>query len=178
MNLSEVRPQLNYQLILNILLLLLGIVLLIFPTNGLGFITWIIGIALCGVGVVCGVIFAVNRKNPSIPLIIVAAIGVISGIFVMVFRFQVSMIILPVAIGTWVIASAVLCIMAAISYKKVGAPLWWLPLIATLVALVVAFLIFTNLSSTAKLLAYIIAIYFIVFSGIRIGEYFTLHKYL
>ncbi len=175
---NNVRSQLSYQLILNIILLLLGIVLLIFPASGLSFLTWVIGIALCGVGVVCGVIFALNHREPKIILLLVAVVALILGVLVMVFRLQVALFILPFIIGLWVVASAVICIMAALSYRKSGAALWWLPLIAALVAVVVAFLIFSNLSGTARFLAYVIAVYLIVFSGLRIGEYFTLRKYI
>lgn len=172
------KSQLNYQLFLNIILLLLGIVLLIFPNNGLAFFTWVVGIALCGTGIVCGVIFAINRKSPSISLIIVAVATIILGILTMVFRVQVALFILPFIIGLGVVASAVVCIMAALGYRKTGAAIWWLPLITALIAVIVAFLIFANLSGTARFLAYVIATYLIVFSALRIGEYVTLHKYV
>lgn len=178
MRVQGTKSQLNYQLLLNIILLLLGIILLVFPNRGLALFTWVVGIALCGAGVVCGVIFAINRKSPSIPLILVAAATLILGILTMVFRVQVALFILPFIIGLGVVASAVLCIMSALGYRKSGAVIWWLPLITALVAVIVAFLIFANLSGTARFLAYVIAAYLIVFSALRIGEFFTLRKYM
>lgn len=172
------RSQLNYQLILNIIALLLGIILLIFPDVGLAFITWVVGIALCGAGVICGIVFFINRRNGQLALLVAAIVAVILGILIMVFRLLVALYILPFVIGLWVVASAALCVIAALGYRKSGAVMWWLPLIAALVAVIVAFLIFANLTGTAKFLAYVIAAYLIVFSGLRIGEYFTLRKYI
>lgn len=178
MRLKSPRSEINYQMILNIVLVLVGIVFLLFPAKGLAFITWILGIALCLGGVVCAVIFVLNRRDPNIPLIIVAGAAVIIGILIMVFRMWIATVALPVIIGLWVIASAVLCIMSAMGYKKMDAQLWWFPLIAALIALIIAVLIFANLSGTARLLGYAIGIYFVVYSSLRIGENFALRKYL
>lgn len=174
---DPLKNKMNYELILNIVLALFGIFLLIAPTNGLVTITIIFAIALLAAGVICGAVF-IMRKMQGYALLSFAIVSIILGISMLVFRIQFALVLLPIILGIFMVGSAVICVLAAMEYRRSNAFLWWLPLIAALVALIIAILVFFNLNEATRLLARLIGLYFVVYNAIRIGEYFTIRRML
>ncbi len=165
----------NYPLILNVIFFIFGLVLVISPKSGLVNLTVILAICLlCFTLILVGIFLANQRRNEL--LLLSAAGALILAILMLYFREPIATVILPVIAGVWMALSALLTIVAALKYKKYGSIFWWLPLVAALVAIVLALLIFFNLGATATLLSVLLGIYFLVFNAIRIGEWYTIKR--
>ncbi len=175
MGIERGNGKVDYPLILNIIFFIFGLVLIISPKTGLVNVTIILAICLfCVTLILVGVFFANRRRNE---LLLLAAAGtLILGILMLYFRDPIGTVILPIIAGVWMIASAALSVAAAFKYKKIGILIWWLPLVAALVAVILALLIFFNLGATAVFLSVILGIYFLVFNAIKVGEWFTIER--
>jgi hypothetical protein len=71
----------------------------------------------------------------------------------------------------WTFITAVLASLASYGYYKMNNGLWWVPLLAAIVALVVTVMVFVNLSGTVRFMARVLGIYFITYNIIRLGEF-------
>ena len=158
-------------LLTEVLLLLYGIFLLIFPGQALGLSVAFIGIVMIVAGIACGVIFVLNRSDANYPLIALAAIGIIVGLLVLFFRDAIALILFPILLGLWTLLTGIIAAFAAIANHRFGNGLWWIPLLAAIVAFVVTVLIFMNLSGTERFMARILGIYFITYNIVRLGEF-------
>ncbi|HMM05903.1 MAG TPA: DUF308 domain-containing protein [Clostridiales bacterium] len=158
-------------IIANTVLLVYGIFLMIFPASALNLSVALVGIVMIAAGIICGVIFFLNKDEGNYPLLVVAVAGLIVGILVMFFRSSIALVLFPVLLGLWTFCTAVLAAIAAYGYYKANNGLWWVPLLGAIVALVVTVMVFLNLSGTERFMARILGIYFITYNIIRIGEY-------
>ncbi len=158
-------------IIANIVLLVYGVFLMIFPASALNLSVALIGIALIAAGIICGVIFFLNKEEGNYPLLVIAVAGLIVGILVMFFRSSIALVLFPLLLGLWTFCTAALATIAAYGYYKMNNGLWWVPLLGAIVALVVTVMVFMNLSGTERFMARILGIYFITYNLIRIGEY-------
>ena len=158
-------------LISEIILLLYGIFLLVFPAKALHLSVGFIGIVMIIAGVACLVWFFLHRENGNYPLVAIGAIGLIVGVLVMVFRSAIAMILFPIMLGVWTFISTVLAAFAAYGNYRMRTGLWWVPLLAAIVGAVVTVMIFMNLSGTERFMARILGIYFITYNIVRIGEF-------
>lgn len=158
-------------IIANIVLLVYGIFLMIFPASALNLSVALIGVAMIAAGVVCGVLFFLHKEEGNYPLLVIAAVGLILGILVMFFRSNIALVLFPLLLGLWTFCTALLAGIAAYGYYKSGNGLWWIPLLAAIVALVVTAMVFLNLSGTERFMARILGIYFITYNLVRLGEY-------
>lgn len=174
---DPLKTNMNYELIIDTLLLLFGLFLLILPKNGLISLTIVFAIALIIIGIVCAAVF-VMRRAQGFSLLAFAVAAIILGVCMLIFRTDFTLVLLPIIIAVWMVASAALCFVSAMDYRRLGATYWWIPLIAALLALIIAVLVFFNLSGTATFLARVIGLYFVIFNAIRIGEYFTVRRML
>lgn len=158
-------------IIANIILLVYGVFLMIFPASALNLSVALVGIAMIAAGLICGVIFFLNRDEGNYPLLVIAVACLIVGILVMFFRSSIALVLFPLLLGLWTFCTAVLAAIAAYGYYKANNGLWWVPLLGVIVALVVTVMVFMNLSGTERFMARILGIYFITYNLIRIGEY-------
>lgn len=158
-------------IIANTILLVYGVFLMIFPASALNLSVALIGIAMIVAGIICGVIFFLHKEEGNYPLLVVAAVGLIVGILVMFFRSNIALVLFPLLLGLWTLLTAALAALAAYGYYKMNNGLWWIPLLAAIVALVVTVMVFVNLSGTERFMARILGIYFITYNIIRLGEY-------
>lgn len=158
-------------IIANIVLLVYGVFLMLFPASALNLSVALIGVAMIAAGVICGVIFFLHKEESNYPLLVIAAVGLIVGILVMFFRSSIALVLFPLLLGLWTFCTAVLAAIAAYGYYKLNNGLWWIPLLAAIVALVVTVMVFVNLSGTERFMARVLGIYFITYNIIRLGEY-------
>lgn len=153
-----------------VLLLLYGIFLLVFPAKALNLSVGFIGVVMILVGVFCAVKFFKERSAGNYPLLAIGVIGLVVGILVMVFRSAIALVLFPIMLGVWTFASTLLAGFAAYGNYRSGNGIWWVPLLAAIVGAVVTVLIFMNLSGTERFMARILGIYFITYNIIRLGE--------
>ncbi len=158
-------------LITEVLLLLYGIFLLVLPAQALRLSVAAIGVALIIAGIACGVSFVLHRQDGNFPLVALAAVGIIVGILAIVFRNALALILFPIMLGIWTLFTAVAASFSALANHRLGSGLWWIPLLAAVVALAVTILIFMNLSGTERFMARILGIYFITYNIVRLGEF-------
>ena len=158
-------------LITEVLLLLYGIFLLVLPAQALRLSLAAIGVALIIAGIACAVSFVLHRQDGNYPLVALAAIGIIVGILVVIFRDALALILFPIMLGLWTLFTAVVACFSALANHRLGSGLWWIPLLAAVVAFAVTVLIFMNLSGTERFMARILGIYFITYNIVRLGEF-------
>ena len=158
-------------LITEVLLLLYGIFLLIFPTKALNLSVGFIGIVMIIAGIICGVWFFLHRNDGNYPLVAAAVIGLVVGILVLFFRSAIALVLFPVLLGIWTLTSTLIEAFTALGGYRRGNGLWWIPLLAAIVGAVVTVLIFINLSGTERFMARILGIYFITYNIVRLGEF-------
>ena len=164
----------NRVLIVEIVLLLYGVILLIFPAVALSLSVGLIGILMVVAGAGCGVWFVMHRADGNYPILVFALIGVIVGILVIAFRGVISLVLFPILLGLWVLFTAVLAAFSALGNYRLGNGLWWIPALAAVVAVVVTVVVFLNLSGTERFVSRILGIYFITYNIIRLGEFFAM----
>lgn len=153
-----------------VLLLLYGIFLLIFPAKGLNLSVGFIGIVFILVGVFCAVSFFRERAEGNYPLLAIGVIGLVVGVLTFVFRSAIALVLFPILLGIWTLISTVWAGFAAYGNYRSGNGIWWVPLLAAIIGAVVTVLIFMNLSGTERFMARILGIYFITYNIIRLGE--------
>lgn len=153
-----------------VLLLLYGIFLLVFPTKGLNLSVGFIGIVMIVVGVVCAVMFFRDRAAGNYPMLAIGVIGLVVGVLTLIFRSAIALVLFPIMLGVWTLISTALAGFAAYGNYRNGNGIWWVPLLAAVVGAVVTVLIFMNLSGTERFMARILGIYFITYNIIRLGE--------
>ncbi len=178
MAMDKSNGRINYPLIMNLIFFIFGLVLVVSPRSGLTNLTVILAICLfCLTLVLVGIFFA-NRQKKNELFLLIAAGSLILGILMVYFREPIGTVILPIIAGAWMLVSAGTSVYAALRYRKFNAPLWWLPLVAALVAIVLAILIFFNLGATSAFLSILLGLYFLVYNAIRIGEWFTIRRHM
>lgn len=153
-----------------VLLLLYGIFLLVFPTKGLNLSVGFIGIVFIIAGVVCAVMFFRDRAAGNYPMLAIGVIGLVVGVLALIFRSAIALVLFPIFLGVWTLISTVLAGFAAYGNYRSGNGIWWVPLLAAVIGAVVTVLIFMNLSGTERFMARILGIYFITYNIIRLGE--------
>ena len=153
-----------------VLLLLYGIFLLVFPAKALNLSVGFIGVVMLVVGVICGIKFFKDRASGNYPLLAIGVVGLVVGILVMIFRSAIALVLFPIMLGVWTFASTLLAGFAAFNNYRTGNGIWWVPLLAAIVGAVVTVLVFMNLSGTERFMARILGIYFITYNIIRLGE--------
>lgn len=153
-----------------VLLLLYGIFLLIFPAKGLNLSVGFIGIVFILAGIFCVVSFFRDRAAGNYPILAIGVIGLVVGVLTFVFRSAVALVLFPVLLGIWTLISTILAGFAAYGNYRSGNGIWWVPLLAAVIGAVVTVLIFMNLSGTERFMARILGIYFITYNIIRLGE--------
>lgn len=153
-----------------VLLLLYGIFLLIFPAKGLNLSVGFIGIVFILAGILGAVSFFRDRAAGNYPLLAIGVISLVVGILTFVFRSAIAMVLFPVLLGVWTLVSTVWAAFAAYGNYRSGNGIWWVPLLAAVIGAVVTVLIFMNLSGTERFMARIVGIYFITYNIIRLGE--------
>ncbi|MBQ6810788.1 MAG: DUF308 domain-containing protein [Firmicutes bacterium] len=153
-----------------VLLLLYGIFMLVFPAKALNLSVGFIGVVMILAGLFCGIKFFKDRAAGNYPLLAIGVIGLAVGILTMVFRSAIALVLFPIMLGVWTFASTLLAGFAAFNNYRSGNGIWWVPLLAAIVGAVVTVLIFMNLSGTERFMARILGIYFITYNIIRLGE--------
>lgn len=161
-------------LITEVLLLLYGIFLLIFPSKALILTIGFLGVVMILAGIFCGVWFVLHRADGNYPIIAVAVIGIVVGILTLFFRSAIALVLFPILMGLWTLCSTVLAGFSALGSYQRGNGLWWIPLLAAIVGAIVTVLIFINLSGTERFMARILGIYFITYNVVRLGEFAAL----
>lgn len=167
--------KINYPLLLNIIFFIFGLVLIISPRNGLVNVTVILGICLFCLTLILAGIFFIGRRKKEL-LLLAAGGALLLGILMLYFREPISLTILPFIVAVWMIITAAISAYTAFTYKKAQAQQWWLPLIATLVAIVIPVLLFFNLGAQSNTISILLGIYFLLYNALKIGEWATVQR--
>ena len=150
----------------DILLIVVGVVLILFPSATMEIGLKIIGLVLLVSGAV-GVILAVRGQGAyKVYTATGAALSVAAGVVCLV-QPGIVVSILPLVMGIVILATGILNIGNAFSAKKAGAPKWGISLIIALITVVVGGIILLKLGDTAELMLRIIGVIF-VFNGVSL----------
>lgn len=169
------RQMLNRKvLIAEVVLLLYGIFLLVFPATGMVLSVAAVGVILILAGLFCGVWFFFHRDDGNYPIAVLAVVGIAAGILAFIFRANIALVLFPVLLGVWSLFTAICAFLSALGYYRRRNALWWVPLLAAVVALVVTVMIFVNLSGTERFMARLLGLYFITYNIVRLGEFAAL----
>lgn len=152
-------------IILSVVIILLGILLMVFPTGSIEFVTMIIGIGVLvwGIGKLVG--FFLSRDVIAVRFDLAGGLLMtMLGIFVIFNPAGLAGFVLSVT-GIAILVDSIFKIQAALSAKHAGLPRWQAVLIPAIIACIGGVLIVFNPFGAARLLVRVIGISVIV-SGI------------
>ena len=150
-------------LLWNILLIVIGIILILFPARTIDITIEVIGIILLLCGVV-GLVLGIKGQGAyRVYTLSGTAVAIAAGI---IFLVQPSFVraFLPMLMGITILLSGVLNIDTAFSQKKAGAPKWPMSLVISIITVILGVLILMNLDYTADIMIILIGFIF-VFNG-------------
>ncbi len=102
-----------FQLIINIVILILGIILIAFPKEAMGGITIAVGIILLVYGGISIAVGVNKRKKGQEVNITLPVVGVVAGVLLLVFNGVFANTVLPFIIGAWAIIAGVMNLVTA-----------------------------------------------------------------
>ncbi|MCR5746980.1 MAG: DUF308 domain-containing protein [Lachnospiraceae bacterium] len=148
----------------DILTIIIGIVLILFPGETMDLCITIIGVLLMIAGI-SGIVFGI--KGEGVYKVYTMGGAVASAVVGAICIIQPGIIksILPLLMGIVILATGLLNITNAFAAKKAGASKWMISLLLAVITVIMGVLILVNLNGTADLLVTIIGIVF-VYNGI------------
>jgi len=105
-------------------------------------------------------------------LIAAIFLGVIA-ILMMIFSEFIANAIMPWIIGAVLFIIGVISLQSALGLRKLGAFVWWLPLISAVLAILLGLLIMTNTVATSMLISIFIGVFMVLYGALSIGALFT-----
>ena len=154
-----------------IIAMIIGVILLAFPSITVNVICYVIGIALIALGVVLVISFISNHSSILSALAIVpGALAIVFGIVLCV-KSEFFISIIQFLIGLFLVVKGIGDIFKSVSIKLLM-PGWWLSAVTAVLVTIAGFLIIFNPFHSAVIITRLIGISFIVFSIIDISVYF------
>lgn len=148
----------------DILMIIIGVVLILYPGQTMDIVLMVIGILLLVAGIV-GVILGVKGQGAyQVYTMGGAVISIVGGAICLISPGLIESI-LPLVLGIVILATGVFNIGNAFSAKKAGASRWVVSLILAVITVILGVVILMNLNGTADLIARIIGIVY-VYNGI------------
>lgn len=148
----------------DIISIIIGIVLILFPGEAMDISINIIGIILLIAGII-GMIMGVRGQGVYTAYTMTGAVVAIVGGIVCLLQPQIIKSVLPLVMGLIILATGVFNIGNSFNAKRAGASRWIVSLILALITVICGVTILFNLNSAANLLVTIIGIIF-VYNGV------------
>ncbi len=138
--------------IVSLVLLVVGVILIIWPEKSLSFIASALSVLCVAVGVVILLSYLLNREMRDVSQwkLVLGIIFVLVGMFVLP-KLNIVLAVIPVILGLIIVCSGVTKLLHGLSYRKTGYPLWWMPFVIAVAAIVLGGIIMINPFSTLKL---------------------------
>lgn len=163
----------KFSLYSGVIAMIMGVILLVFPSVTVNVICYIIGIALIAVGVVLVISFISNHSSVLSALAIVpGALAIVFGI-VLCAKSEFFISIIQFLIGLFLVVKGIGDIFKSVSIKLLM-PGWWLSAVTAVLVTIAGLLIIFNPFHSAVIITRLIGISFIVFSIIDISIYFRM----
>lgn len=143
---NEVKEYRKSYILVSALYVVLGAVLLVWPTSSLKMICYVLGIAMLVIGLTFGIIYF-TKENPQGFLQMDLVIGIVClafGVFILLNPAFLSHV-LPFAMGIILLLGAVVKIQSSISMKRLRFRRWYLVLLGALVLIALGIVLLCNL---------------------------------
>lgn len=142
---------------------LLGIVLMIWPTEMAGIITTVLGIISLVIGIIRLIAYFTGDRYASIFRydMVVGLLFIGLGLFTLIWP-KVIISVLPVIFGLFLIVSSLIKLQNAVDLQRLGYSQWWSVLIMAGISVILGIIIICNPFHTMKLLIRIIGVFFFV----------------
>lgn len=167
-----------YLALTGILLVVLGIVCVAHPGATLLSAAWLIGLLtfVSGVFTLCYGVSAQLLLPNAGSVTLSGIIQLLLGIFFLANEGALAAS-LPIVFSVWVIFESVTVAVRAFDYRRVGFPLWWLPLLLGIGGVALGFVALRTPASTAALLSTLIGLGIIVGGVTRLLALFCLRRF-
>lgn len=142
---NEVKEYRKSYILVSALYVVLGAVLLVWPTSSLKMICYVLGFAMVVIGLTFGIIYF-TKENPRGFLQMDLVIGIVClafGVFILLNPAFLSHV-LPFAMGIILLLGAVVKIQSSISMKRLRFRRWYLVLIGALVMIALGIVLLCN----------------------------------
>lgn len=147
----------------DILMIVIGVVLIMFPGTAMDVSIKVIGVLL--VAGATGVILGIKGQGAyQIYTMSGAVVSIVAGV-VCLLQPGIIKSILPLVMGIVILATGILNIVNAFAAKRAGASKWLISLLLAIVTVIMGIVILLNLNGTADLLVSIIGFIF-VYNGV------------
>ena len=167
----------KYGVLLDIIYILLGGFLIFNPSLGLGQLVKLFAILLFLYGLGLLLIYFWQPVQQNNRMLYYATGTIIFGGLLFFFHRSASEVVLPTLIGCAMLAAAVLRGISTYRLRELNSPIWWLPLIAAFISVLLAIVILTNLMASSIFFAIVLGLYLVAFGALGIGEEATLRTY-
>lgn len=154
----------NLSIIISLLLIILGIIILVFPTISLKIFSYIISV----ITILSGILLLIEDykyRNYFFPIdfsfsgIIILLIGIILLIYP-----NTLALLIPIFLGVWIITSSIVKFKIIILLSKIDSKIWILSLIMTILSIVCGIFLILNPLDSAEMIISVIGILLIIYS--------------
>lgn len=148
----------------DIISIVIGVVLILFPGEAMDLSLKVIGVVLLVAGV-SGIILGIKSQGAYIAYTLSGAVTAIVAGIVCLLQPQLIKSVLPLIMGIIILATGVFNIVNSINAKNAGASRWVASLVLALITVICGIVILFNLNQAANLLVTIIGIIY-VYNGV------------
>ncbi|SCW66880.1 Uncharacterized membrane protein HdeD, DUF308 family [Ruminococcaceae bacterium YRB3002] len=151
------------QIIFDVVLLVLGIVLIVWPVDAALMLTRIVGIVMLVFAVIEIVVFVMSKSKESLEVIVLIGSIILAGIGIwLIVNPDWLVQFFNILFGLIICIYGIFGIVSSIGYARHSGGLWWIGLIMSVIGVALAILIFMNPFATPKMLMIIIGVTLIV----------------
>ena len=142
---NEVKDFRKSYILVSALYVVLGVVLLVWPTTSLKMICYVLGFAMVVIGITFGIIYF-TKDNLEGFLQMDLVIGIVSLAFGAFILLNTSFLsnVLPFAMGIILLLGAVVKIQSALNMKRLRFSKWYLTLVSALIIIALAIVLLCN----------------------------------
>lgn len=163
LSVSDVQKSTRIALIIQgILALVIGIVMLVWPGPSV-----IVFVALFAAWLFIDGLFSIigwatrRRENRSAWSLVRGILAIIVAV-IAVFLPAAAAVAIVVVVGIWAIVLGVVQIATSLAFKRVDAPLWWVPLVTGILGIIIGILLLLNPAAGIISLLWLVALFLII----------------
>ena len=166
-------PQKDDKLFKGIVLTILGLLLVLFPVRVISLLSVVVGILALLTGIISLFHFIRKRDGSTLMYIILieSIIDISLGLVLIIFP-EVTMLIVSILIGIWVITGGILNVFSSAYARQLKQQNWWQYLLMGILIIILGIVIFVHPVVTTKTFLIIIGLLLLVFA------FFNLYRYI
>lgn len=157
--------------------IILGLFFVIYSNMAIATIMKVFAILLVIIGGFLMIKYLTSSVKPHQMNLIGGGILAAAGIMLIIFSASIANTVLPIMIGTVILLSGIYRLWLALSFKRLGANVWMIPMISAVIAIVISFVIIFNTGATSSFISIILGVYLLISGVSGVAEVYTANKY-